>query len=136
MREIKEIIIHCSATPEGKNFHVEDIDKWHKERGWNGCGYHYVVALDGTVEVGRHEKEIGAHTQGHNQRSIGVCYIGGLAQDGKTAKDTRTEAQKRAMLNLISMLKAKYPNVDVYGHNEVTAKACPCFNARNEYKDA
>lgn len=135
MREIKEIIIHCSATPEGKDFHVEDIDKWHKARGWDGCGYHYVIALDGTVEIGRHEKEIGAHAQGHNQRSIGVCYIGGVDAEG-VAKDTRTEAQKRAMLNLISMLKAKYPNVDVYGHNEVAAKACPCFNARNEYKDA
>lgn len=136
MREIKEIIIHCSDTPEGKDFHVEDIDEWHKEQGWHGCGYHYVVALDGTVEVGRHEKNIGAHAKGHNKRSIGVCYIGGRDKDGKTAKDTRTEAQKRAMLNLITMLKAKYPDADVFGHDEVARRDCPCFDARNEYKDA
>lgn len=135
MRDIKEIIIHCSATPEGKDFHVEDIDKWHKERGWDGCGYHYVVAIDGTVEVGRHEKEIGAHAQGHNQRSLGICYIGGVDADG-VAKDTRTIAQKEAMRTIISALKVKYPNVDVYGHNEIAHKDCPCFPARKEYADA
>lgn len=135
MRDIKEIIIHCSATPEGKDFRAKDVDRWHKAKGWDGIGYHYIVCLDGTIEAGRPEEKIGAHAQGHNQRSIGICYIGGVDAEG-VAKDTRTEAQKRAMLNLISMLKAKYPNVDVYGHNEVAAKACPCFNARNEYKDA
>lgn len=135
MRDIKEIIIHCSATPEGKDFRAKDVDRWHKAKGWDGIGYHYIVCLDGTIEAGRPEKQMGAHAQGHNQRSIGVCYIGGVDAEG-VAKDTRTEAQKRAMLNLISMLKAKYPNVDVYGHNDVAAKACPCFNARNEYKDA
>lgn len=135
MREIKEVIIHCSATIEGNDYHIEDIDRWHKQQGWEKVGYHYVVTLDGTIEVGRHEREVGAHAKWHNNRSIGICYIGGLDKDGKP-KDTRTEEQKIAMRNLVAMLRAKYPNVDVYGHHEIAMKDCPCFNARKEYADA
>ena len=94
MRKINEIIVHCAATPEGKNFKAADIDRWHRERKMKCIGYHYVVDLDGTVEPGRPESEIGAHCLGHNQYSIGVCYVGGLAAYGKTPKDTRTPTQK------------------------------------------
>ena len=90
MREIKSIILHCSATPEGKDFTVADITRWHKERGFRTIGYHYVVYRDGTVHKGRPVEQIGAHCEGHNKDSIGVCYIGGLMTDGKTPKDTRT----------------------------------------------
>lgn len=90
MRRINDIILHCSATPEGKDFSVQDIDRWHREKGWDGIGYHYVVYRDGSVHVGRSIDKAGAHCVGHNAHSIGVCYIGGLARDGKTAKDTRT----------------------------------------------
>lgn len=133
MRQITEIIIHCSATPEGKDVRAADIDRWHKQQGWECIGYHYVITLDGTIEHGRPEEQIGAHAQGHNQRSIGVCYIGGLAKDGKTAKDTRTAAQRLALQSLVTRLKAKYPQADVFGHNEVAHKDCPCFPARKEY---
>lgn len=135
MRKINEIIVHCAATPEGKNFKAADIDRWHRERKMKCIGYHYVVDLDGTVEPGRPEIEIGAHCLGHNQYSIGVCYVGGLAADGKTPKDTRTAAQKEALLTLLKKLRAKYPKASIHGHRDFAAKACPSFDATTEYKN-
>ena len=135
MRKINEIIVHCAATPEGKNFKAADIDRWHRERKMKCIGYHYVVDLDGTVEPGRPESEIGAHCLGHNQYSIGVCYVGGLAADGKTPKDTRTSAQKEALLALLKKLRAKYPKASIHGHRDFAAKACPSFDATTEYKN-
>lgn len=134
MRNITEIIVHCSATPEGQNFTVEDIDHWHKQRGWQGIGYHYVIYLDGSVHKGRKDEVIGAHCLGHNAYSIGVCYIGGVDKNNKP-KDTRTDAQKQALRNLLKSLKAKYPKATIYGHRDFANKACPCFDATEEYKD-
>ena len=133
MRKITEIIVHCSATVAGRDFGASDIDRWHKARGFKGIGYHYVVRLDGRVEPGRAESMQGAHCLGHNAHSIGVCYIGGLAADGKTPADTRTSAQKASLSRLIRMLKERYPGAEVHGHREFAAKACPCFDARREY---
>lgn len=127
MREITRIILHCSATPEGKDFTVADIDKWHKARGWQGIGYHYVVYRDGSVHEGRNIAVAGAHTSGYNKNSIGVCYIGGVAADGKTPKDTRTAAQRRALRVLVEQLKKQFPKATVHGHYEFAAKACPSF---------
>lgn len=135
MRKINEIIVHCAATPESKNFKAADIDRWHRERKMKCIGYHYVVDLDGTVEPGRPESEIGAHCLGHNQNSIGVCYVGGLAADGRTPKDTRTAAQKEALLALLKKLRAKYPKAPIHGHRDFAAKACPSFDATTEYKN-
>lgn len=132
MRKINEIIIHCSATPEGKDFTVSDIDRWHKQRGWKGIGYHYVIYRDGSIHPGRNETEIGAHCVGHNANSIGVCYIGGCAKDGKTPKDTRTSEQRSALRNLVNQLKSKYPNAAVHGHREFAAKNCPSFDVKTE----
>lgn len=134
MRNITEIIIHCSATPIGKNYTVEDIDKWHKAKGWKGIGYHYVIYLDSSVHKGRSEEETGAHCKGHNSNSIGVCYIGGLDEFGNP-KDTRTPEQKEALIVLLKALKAKYSKATIHGHREFAAKACPCFDAREEYKN-
>ena len=133
MRQIKEIILHCSATAEGRDYTVEDIDRWHKARGWRGIGYHYVIYRDGSVHPGRPVEQIGAHCTGHNANSIGICYIGGLAADNKTPKDTRTPAQIQALRELVVELKKKYPGARVHGHNEFAAKACPCFNVRKEF---
>lgn len=127
MREITRIILHCSATPEGKDFTVADIDKWHKARGWQGIGYHYVVYRDGSVHEGRNIAVAGAHTSGYNKNSIGVCYIGGVAIDGRTPKDTRTPAQRRALRVLVEQLKKQFPKATVHGHYEFAAKACPSF---------
>lgn len=134
-REIKEIIVHCAATPEGKDFTVEDIDRWHRERGFNCIGYHYVIYLDGSIHNGRDLNKAGAHCTGHNSKSIGVCYIGGVAKDGKTPKDTRTKEQKESLLLLLRELKAKFPKAKIHGHREFANKACPSFDASVEYKN-
>ena len=135
MRKIDKILVHCAATPEGKDFTVEDIDKWHKARGFKKIGYHFVIYNDGSVHEGRNIEEIGAHCTNHNSRSIGICYIGGVAKDGKTPKDTRTEPQKIALLELLKELKVKYPKAEIYGHRDFANKACPSFDAKNEYKN-
>lgn len=133
MRQIKEIILHCSATAEGRDYTVADIDRWHKARGWRGIGYHYVIYRDGSVHPGRPVEQIGAHCTGHNANSIGICYIGGLAADNKTPKDTRTPAQIQALRDLVELLKTEYPNATIHGHYEFADKACPCFNVRKEF---
>ena len=133
MRKITEIILHCSATAEGLDFSVRDIRAWHKAQGWADVGYHYVVRLDGTVQEGRPLEQAGAHCKGHNDRSIGICYIGGLAADGRTPKDTRTTAQRAAIRALVTRLQRQYPSATVHGHNEFAAKACPCFDVRAEF---
>ncbi len=135
------IIVHCSATLPGQKCNARIIDQWHRQRGWKGIGYHFVVLPDGTVEAGRPIDETGAHCIGDrkhpnmNPVSIGVCYVGGLDQDGQPA-DTRTEAQKRSLRQLIQGLRYTYPQAKVYGHRDFDSrKACPCFDARAEYKD-
>ena len=133
MRNINKIIVHCSATKEGKAFNVADIIRWHKQRGFATIGYHWVVLLDGTIQQGRAEMTMGAHCLGHNANSIGICYIGGLDRNGQP-KDTRTPAQKKALLELLKRLKKDYPNATIHGHREFANKACPCFDAKNEYK--
>lgn len=132
MRKITKIIVHCSATPEGCDYTVADIDRWHKQKGWKGIGYHYVVYRDGSVHTGRDIEEIGAHCTGQNTNSIGVCYIGGMSADNKKPKDTRTPEQKEALRNLVKRLQAEYPNATVHGHNEFANKACPSFDVKTE----
>lgn len=134
MRRIDEIIIHCSATKEGVNYTTDDIDRWHKARGWKGIGYHWVIYLDGTIHQGRPESEIGAHCTDHNAHSIGICYIGGVDQNGK-AKDTRTYKQKEAMTALIWSLMGRYPNAKIYPHNKYANKGCPCFDVKAYLKE-
>ena len=135
INQVNYIIVHCAATPEGKAFTVKDIDKWHRANGWRCCGYHYVVHLDGSVHVGRPENEVGAHCSGKNSVSVGVCYIGGCGKDGKTAKDTRTPEQKKALLQLLKELKGRYPHAQIRGHRDFSSKPCPSFDATQEYCD-
>ena len=132
-RKINYIIVHCTATPEGRWVTNEEITRWHKARGFRTIGYHYVVYLDGTVHAGRPENEVGAHCQGRNADSVGVCYVGGLSRDGQP-QDTRTEEQRESMMMLIGVLKRMFPEAKVHGHREFAAKACPCFDAGEEYK--
>lgn len=132
MRKINKIILHCSATREGQNFTVKDITNWHLQRGFKTIGYHFVVYLDGSVHKGREIAEIGAHCQGHNSNSIGICYIGGLDKNGK-ASDTRTPAQKAAIKELVAKMKADFPEATIHGHNEFANKACPCFDVKKEF---
>lgn len=132
-RNIKELIVHCSATPEGKDYSVDTIRQWHLQRGFSDIGYHYVVYRDGSIHIGRDESIIGAHCTGHNTNSIGVCYIGGCASDGKTPKDTRTTEQKQSLVKLLKELKTKYPQASIHGHRDFSSKACPSFDATKEY---
>lgn len=132
-RNIKELIVHCSATPEGKDYSVDTIRQWHLQRGFSDIGYHYIIYRDGSIHIGRYESVIGAHCTGHNTNSIGICYIGGCAADGKTPKDTRTNEQKKSLITLLQDLKKKYPNAGIYPHCKFANKACPCFDAEKEY---
>jgi len=132
-RTINEIIVHCSATAEGKDFTVADITRWHKQRGFTTIGYHYVIYRDGSVHNGRDINVSGAHCVGHNTHSIGVCYIGGCKADGLSPKDTRTPAQKDALLKLLKQLRTLYPTAKIRGHRDFANKACPSFDATRQY---
>ncbi|SKB49310.1 N-acetylmuramoyl-L-alanine amidase [Sphingopyxis flava] len=134
MRKITDIVIHCSATPEGKDFGAASIDRWHKERGWAGIGYHYVVKRDGTIEPGRPLEKAGAHVAGHNANSVGIVYIGGLAKDGKKAKDTRTPEQKTALRTIVAEMRRRFPEARVLGHRDFPGvrKDCPSFDVRTQ----
>lgn len=145
MRTINKLIIHCSATKAEQKITVADIEKWHKARGFKKIGYHYVIYLDGSIHKGREISEIGAHVQGQNSNSIGICYVGGLDATGKP-KDTRTETQKTALRNLVQELKQQFPKVEILGHRDYSPdrngdgiiedwewlKACPCFDVKQE----
>ena len=135
MRNIDKIIVHCSATPEGKEYSIETIKDWHLKRGFSDVGYHYVVHLDGGIDYGRPVDIPGAHTKGHNKNSIGVCYIGGMTSDMKKPLDTRTPEQIESLLDLIKTLKRLNPNAKVHGHRDFAAKACPSFDATEEYSN-
>ncbi len=136
MRTITLIIIHCSAVKPNQQSSAADIDRWHRARGFTrGIGYHYVIRRDGSIEPGRPEEIIGAHCQGHNKHSIGVCYEGGLDLNGKPA-DTRTDAQKRSLRALLTDLRKSYPSSLIISHHDLNpGKACPCFDAAQEYAD-
>ena len=129
MRQITQIILHCSATPEGKDFSSADIDRWHKARGFKMIGYHYVIYRDGSIHTGRPLEMVGAHCKGHNAHSIGICYIGGLDPKGRP-KDTRTPAQKDSLWSLVQALLKQFPNATVHGHREFANKDCPCFDMK------
>ena len=162
MRQIDNLVVHCADTPDGAYFDVDDIRDWHinpkklkddkykykgviydskedlpedvrnqKGNGWSDVGYHYIVLLDGQIQKGREDKTTGAHVGGHNSNSIGICYIG-----GGNGEDTRTTPQKASLVHLISFLRRLYPDSVVLGHRdfEGVTKACPCFDAQDEYK--
>lgn len=132
MRQINKIIVHCTATREGASVSLDTVRRWHLERGWSDIGYHYLILLDGTIEVGRPEERQGAHVRGHNRDSIGVSYVGGVDRN-LDAKDTRTQDQKDSLHNLLSNLMASYKDATLHGHNEFSNKACPSFDVSKEY---
>ena len=134
LKEVKYLVVHCTATRLSQRVSVEDIDRWHKAQGWSGIGYHWYVDRDGHIFPGRSERATGAHVRGYNHCSIGICYEGGLDEQGNSA-DTRTLAQKAALLFIIKDLKQSYPNAIVLGHRDFPGvhKDCPCFDAKTEY---
>ncbi len=132
MRKIDLIVVHCTATPAGRRVVKADVDLWHRQRGFDGIGYHFLVGLDGSVEPGRPLEKVGAHALGYNAHSVGVAYVGGLDSGGRPC-DTRTPAQRIALENLLRSLRRRFPGARIVGHNQLAAKACPCFNAEKEY---
>ena len=135
MRAINKIIVHCTATPEGRDVSADTIRRWHvQDNGWSDIGYHWVIELDGSLQEGRKEHLNGAHAKGHNTDSVGVVYVGGCDEDMKP-KDTRTDAQKEELLCILQDLKGRYPKAEIIGHRDVANKACPSFDAKEEYKD-
>lgn len=138
MRKIENLVVHCAYTPEGKNFTIDDIKRWHvEERGWSDIGYHVVIHLDGTVHQGRPDEVIGAGVFGHNKNSIHLCYIGGMDADIKEPKDTRNQQQKESLRFMLQFYKNLYPIASIKGHRDFkgVTKECPCFDAQSEYKD-
>lgn len=156
MNKIDAIVVHCSATRAGQDIGKSEINRMHVARGFNCIGYNFVVRIDGTVETGRSLQIDGAHCNSkgfsgvsYNKHSIGICYVGGLDKSGKAA-DTRTDAQKKALRELIAKLVKEYPDIkEILGHRDTSPdldgdgivepnewiKMCPCFDAENEYKD-
>lgn len=136
-RKIRKIVVHCTSTPEGRDIDAATVRSWHVNGNkWADIGYHWLIKLDGTIEKGRPENKAGAHVSGHNSDSIGIVYVGGVAKDGRTPKDTRTPEQKEALIRLLRQKRADYPGAEIYGHHDFNKwKACPSFDARNEYKD-
>ena len=132
-RQVNKIIVHCTATPEGRDVTVDEIRRWHvEEKNWSDIGYHWIVTLNGTLERGRPEHIQGAHAKGFNKNSIGLCYVGGVDKD-MTPKDTRTKGQKETLKCILEDLKDRYPNAEIIGHRDVSSKACPSFDAKAEY---
>ena len=128
------IVIHCSATKASADIGRKEIDRWHREKGWLEIGYHFVIRRDGTRELGRPEDKPGAHARGFNERSLGICMVGGV--DDKLKPEANfTTAQFRELAKLVSELKAKYPKAKVLGHRDLpdVNKACPSFDAPNWY---
>lgn len=134
MRQIDEIILHCTATPADMVVTVAMVDGWHRQRGYDCIGYHFLVQQDGSILQGRSLEYEGAHCSGHNRSSIGIAYVGGLDPETCAPSDTRTFEQKMALKRLIVLLMAQYPIRKISGHYQYAAKACPCFNV-DEYQN-
>jgi N-acetylmuramoyl-L-alanine amidase len=127
------IAVHCSATTDKMNIGAADIDKWHRAKGWACIGYHYVIRRDGTVEKGRDDSVVGAHVQGFNENSVGICMVGGVsADDVNKAQNNFTPKQFASLKTLLVDLKKKYPKAKIQGHKDFpgVAKACPSFDVK------
>lgn len=135
------LVVHCSASGPTLDIGVIDIDRWHRQRGFDAVGYHYVIVRDGGLQRGRRESEIGAHVKGHNSRSIGICLVGGV-DAGNRAQNNFTAPQFDTLKQLLATLKKRYPQARILGHRDlspdlngdgrITAneflKDCPCFD--------
>lgn len=130
MRNIKYIVVHTSATRPSMDIGRKEINLWHKQKGWAGIGYHYVIRRDGTVEKGRAESRIGAHVANHNRNSIGICLVGGLNERTLKPEKNYTPEQMESLLSILQRLTKKYTDSVVLGHRDFrgVAKACPCFD--------
>ncbi|MDX2086053.1 MAG: peptidoglycan-binding domain-containing protein [Candidatus Melainabacteria bacterium] len=126
------IVIHCSDTPPSMDIGAKEIDRWHRSKGWFRIGYHFVIRRDGTVELGRELNEVGAHTLHYNDRSVGVCLVGGMQEDRKKSENNFTQAQWETLDKLIGELEQQFPQAKVLGHRDLNrGRDCPCFDVQN-----
>lgn len=125
------VVVHCAATPASMDVGVVEIDRWHRARGFRGVGYHFVIRRSGEVELGRPLEEIGAHARGHNDRSVGVCLVGGRGDAGG-AQANFAGVQYDALWRLLGALAPIYPEAEALGHADLpnVRKDCPCFDVR------
>ena len=144
MARMKYLVLHCTATPEGREVTSKEIRHWHTDpvskggRGWKQVGYTDLIHLDGKVErlVDNNEDaevdpwEVTNGAKGYNSVSRHIVYAGGVAGDGKTPKDTRTTSQKKALDKYVKDFHRRFPDVRIVGHNELAAKACPSFDVQ------
>jgi N-acetylmuramoyl-L-alanine amidase len=130
------LIVHCSATPPSMDIGKREIDRWHRARGWLGIGYHFVIRQNGRIETGRSIERAGAHAYGYNDKSIGICLVGGVQEDDKTTPEQNfSTEQYRALEALLFQLKRDYPEAEVIGHRDVSSKACPSFDVKTWWAD-
>lgn len=146
IRSINLIVVHCTASRCDRRLTPEDLDREHRQRGFQGCGYHFYITREGVIFPMRPLDHAGAHVRGFNARSIGIAYEGGLQPDGSAA-DTRTDDQRASLRFLIRQLLILYPRSTVCGHRDLSPdldgngvieprewiKQCPCFDAAREY---
>ena len=132
LKAVNYIVIHCSATKEDQDIGVEEIRRWHRQRGWLDVGYHFVIKRDGERETGRPHDVPGAHARGFNHVSLGICLVGGVESDGKTPEQNFTPQQYKELENLVRDLKAMHPDAEILGHRDLpnVNKACPSFDVR------
>lgn len=134
-RHTNFIVIHCSATKPSQDIGAEDIRKWHLAQGWDDIGYHYVIRRNGQRELGRPTFAVGAHVQGFNSNSLGICLVGGIDEQGNP-ENNYTPEQMQALSIAVAGLVAAYPGAVVRGHRDFpdVKKACPCFDASGWWK--
>lgn len=129
---VKYLVVHCADTPPSmKRVDAEEIDRWHRQRGWLGIGYHFVIRRDGAIEEGRPINRVGAHVEGHNAESIGICLAGGRAEKSTEPEDNFTDEQKIALAGLLAKLLREFPRAEIVGHRDLNPhKACPSFDVK------
>ncbi|BDD13138.1 N-acetylmuramoyl-L-alanine amidase (plasmid) [Fulvitalea axinellae] len=135
MRNIRKIVVHCSATPATMDIGRDEIDRWHRERKFNGIGYHLVIRRNGRLERGRAMEKSGAHAKGYNSESVGVCLVGGTDSAGKAERNF-TPRQYARLAEVLKGLQLVFPDAEVLGHRDLpgVAKACPCFDVKEWWK--
>ena len=129
------LVVHCSATKPSMDIGLREIKRWHvDDNGWRDVGYHYIIRRNGEVELGRSNRDTGAHAAGYNHKSVSLCMVGGMAEDN-SAENNFTAQQWTALLDLVKQIKVDYPEANVIGHNEISEKECPSFDVQQWKKE-
>jgi N-acetylmuramoyl-L-alanine amidase len=140
--QVDHLVVHCAATPPSMDIGAKEIDLWHRQRGWNGIGYHFVIRRNGVVEAGRATDIVGSHAVGFNLRSLSFCLIGGVDKAGAEGKPAAnfTSEQLASLRDLLTAWLKVWPKAEVVGHRELPSrharlKACPSFDVKQWVAD-